>query len=427
MLASVLPGPVFLPLYIMRCLAALIISLFITITCFGQNKTLDDYLQQAVKNSPLLKDLNNKILSAQLDSVRIKMGFKPQVTASSSGLYAPVINGYGYSSAITNGQSLNGLLTISKAFISKDYVNAQFASISLQKDSLSNSIKLSEQDLRKSIISQYITAYGSLQQQKFNQEIVDLLSKEEDLLKRLTRSNVYRQSDYLTFLVALKQAQLQLSQTKLQYKTDYATLNYLSGVVDTIIAEITKPELQKVIYYDHSNSIFLKQYQLDSLRFINSHKLIDYSYRPKFNVFADGGYNSDLTSQYYKNFGTSIGFSISMPIYDSGQRKLLHKKLSLEQETQRTYKAFFNNQYAQQINQLNQQIDEYDKLIAEINDEFKYSESLIKVNIQLLQTGDLKISDLLIAINSYLNIKNLLTQNTISRLQLINQYNYWSR
>lgn len=412
----------------MKYIINLLLLFLTSATCLGQSKTLDDYLQQAVKNSPLLKDLNNQILSAQLDSVRIKAGFRPQVTASSAGMYAPVVRGYGYASAITNGQTLNGLITVSKAFIGKDYLNAQFAGLGIQRDSLRNSIKLSEQDLRRTIIGQYITAFGSLQQQHFNQEIVDLLSKEENLLKRLTRSNVYRQSDYLTFLVTLKQAQLQLSQTRLQYKTDYATLNYLSGVADTAIFEITKPELQRTISTtDRNASIFFKQYQLDSIRLSNSRKLIDYSYRPKLSVFADGGYNSDLTAQYYKNFGTSVGFSVSMPLYDGGQRKLLYKKLSLEQETQRNYKAFFNNQYTQQINQLNQQIGEYDKLIAEINDQFKYSESLIKVDTQLLQTGDLKIADLILAVNNYLTIKNLLTQNTISRLQLINQLNYWSR
>ncbi|MBD1366831.1 TolC family protein [Mucilaginibacter sp. ZT4R22] len=408
-----------------------ILSLFafiLTISiCYGQSKTLDEYLQQALKNSPLIKDLNNQVLAAQIDSVRILAGFKPQVALNAGGLYAPVIKGYGYAAAITNERTLNGQLTVSKTFIGNNYLNTQFAAIGLSQDSLRNSVKLSEQDLRRTIIGQYITAYGSLQQQQFNQEVVDLLTKEEELLKKLTRSNVYRQSDYLTFLVTLKGAQLQLSQTKLQYKTDYATLNYLSGIADTTISEIAKPELQRAVVYDRSNSIFFKQYQLDSMRLANSRKLIDYSYRPKLSAFADGGYNSDLTSQYYKNFGASVGFSLTMPIYDGGQKKLAYKKLSLEQETQQVYKAFYFNQYKQQINQLNQQIREYDKLIAEINEQFKYSESLIKVNTQLMQTGDLKIADLILAINSYLSIKNQLAQNVISRLQLINQLNYWSR
>lgn len=411
----------------MKYLISLFLLLFITDAALAQNRSLDDYLQQAIKNSPLIKDLNNQVLSARLDSVRIRAGFKPQVNAGSAGLYAPVIRGYGYAASITNEHTINGLVSVTKSFIGKDYLKSQFAGIGLQQDSLRNSVKLSEQDLRRTIGEQYITAYGSLQQQKFNQEVVDLLSKEEELLKKLTRTNVYRQSDYLAFLVTLKQAQLQLLQSKLQYKTDFATLNYLSGIADTTVTELGKPELQRTLSLNRNNSIFFKQFQLDSMRLVNSRKLIDYSYRPKLSAFADGGYNSDLMSQAYKNFGASAGFMLSIPLYDGGQRKIAYSKLSLEQETQRSYKQFFNNQYTQQINQLNQQIGGYDKLITEINEQFKYSESLIKVNTRLLQTGDLKIADLILAVNNYLTIKNLLTQNTISRLQLINELNYWSR
>ena len=394
---------------------------------FGQSRSLDDYLQQAVKNSPLLKDLSNQMLSAKIDSLRIRAGFNPQVSINAGGYYAPVFNGIGYASAITNGQTLNGLLSVNKAFIGKEFLKSQFAAIGLQRDSLSNSIKLSEQDLRRTIAAQYITAYGSLQQQKFNQEIVNLLNNEEGLLKKLTRSNVYRQSDYLTFLVTLKQAQLQLSQSRLQYKTDFATLNYLTGIADTAVVEITKPQLQNATVYERSNSVFFRQYALDSLRLANSRKLVDYSYKPRINAFADGGYYSDLSRDYYKHFGTSVGLSLSMPIYDGGQRKLLYKKLLLQENSRQNYKSFFNNQYTQQVNQLRQQINDYDQLINEINSQFKYSESLIKVDTQLLQTGDLRMADLILAINNYLSIKNLLTQNTISRLQLINQLNYWNR
>jgi len=411
----------------MKHLLVSLLCLMMSSFCFAQQKTLDDYLQVAVKNSPLLKDLNNQILSAQLDSVRIKAGLKPQVTAGSAGLYAPVIHGYGYSQAITNGQTLDALLSVNKSFISNGYLKAQYNGIGLQRDSLRNNIKLSEQDLRRTIAAQYIAAYGSLQQVKFNKEVVTLLSGEEDLLKKLTRSNVYHQSDYLTFLVTLKQAQLQLSQATLQYKTDFATLNYLTGITDTTVAELQKPALQRAINTDKTNSIFFRQYALDSLRLLNTRKLIDYTYKPQIKAFADGGYNSDLTALYYKHFGTSVGFSLTVPIYDGGQRKLSYKKLSLEEESRKNYKSFFAQQYSQQIIQLNQQIDGYDTLIADINSQFKYSETLIKVDTQLLQTGDLRMADLILAINNYLTIRNLLTQNTISRLLLINQLNYWNR
>lgn len=411
----------------MKYIASFIICLLLHSSLSAQSLSLDYYVNQSLTNSPLLKDINNQILSSQLDSLKIKAGLKPQVNGNGGGLYAPVIRGYGYATAITNGQSVDALISANKTFVGNGYLKSQYYALQLSRDSLGNIRHLGEQDLKRNITAQYITAYGDLQQYKFAKEVVELLSKEEDLLKKLTRSNVYRQSDYLTFLVTLQQQQLQLAQSRLQYKNDFALLNYLSGIRDTTFAELTEPGITKAILPEVSTSVFFKQYRLDSLRLNNSRKLVDYSYRPKLNIFADGGYNSDLTNQAYKNFGTSAGFSLIVPIYDGGVRKLLYKKLSLQEETRLNYKAFFYNQYHQQIDQYSQQIAENEKLITQIKDQMRYTESLIKVDTELMRTGDLKISDLIIAINNYLAVKNLFTQTTISRLQLINQFNYYNR
>ncbi|MEO6633058.1 MAG: TolC family protein [Mucilaginibacter sp.] len=410
----------------MKLLFSIILSLFVCAAAFAQTNTLDHFLETAKSNSPLLKDLRNQINSGQLDSLRLRAGYRPQVNLNSAGYFAPVIHGFGYAGAITNVQTFNALLGVNQQIIGKGYVNAQLASIAFQRDSLINAGKLSEQDLKKTVTGQYITAYGSLQQVKFNTEVVKLLSDEEDLLKKLTRSNVYKQSEYLAFLVTLKQAQLQLLQARLQYKNDFATLNYVTGIADTSYTELSEPGIQRSVAPDTYNSIFFKQYRLDSLRLINSRSLVDYSYRPKANIFADGGYNTDFV-QPARNFGTSFGFTVAMPIYDGGQRKLQYKKLKLEEDTRLNYKAFFTTQYKQQINQLNQQINENESLLAQIKDQMKYAESLIKVDTQLLQTGDVKIADLILAVNNYFTIQNLLTQTTISRLQLINQLNYWNK
>ena len=131
--------------------------------------------------------------------------------------------------------------------------------------------------------------------------------------------------------------------------------------------------------------------------------------------------------QAYKNFGISAGFTFTMPIYDGGQRKLQYRKISLEEDTRQNYRAFFSVQYRQQIAQFNQQIDETDKLVKQIDEQIKYSESLIKVDTELLQTGDLRVSDFIIAVNNYLTIKNLRTTTNINKLLLINQLNYYNR
>jgi outer membrane protein TolC len=411
----------------MKCFFSVFFIISFCTATLAQNNSLDHYLEVAKSNSPLLKDLRNQIVSNQLDSMRIKAGLRPQVAINSAGLYAPVISGYGYSAAVTNEHTLNGLLGVNQAIIGSKNVNEQLLTTSLATRSVSNTIKLSEQDLKKSVTGQYITAYGSLQQYNFNKEIVELLEKEDDVLKKLTRANVYRQSDYLSFLVTLKQAQLQLAQSRAQYKNDYATLNYLAGTTDTALVTLTKPDIRKAMRADPNTSIFFNQFKVDSLKLLNSRRLLDFTYKPKLNALADAGFNTDFTGQEYKNFGVSAGFTLSIPIYDGGQKKLAYKKLSLDEDTRQNYKSFFNKQYHQQLAQLNQQIEENDALLTQVNDQMKYIESLIKVDTQLMQTGDLKIADLILAINNYLSVKNLFTQTTITGLQLINQLNYWNK
>lgn len=411
----------------MKFIFSAILFAFTCSVSLAQTYSLDHYLDAAKSNSPLLKDLRNQVASNQVDSLRLLAGYKPQVNLNSAGLYAPSVNGYGYASAITNEHTLNGLLGINQAIVSKKNISAQLQAITLLSQSVGNAARISEQDLKKAITTQYITAYGDLQQYRFNQEVIDLLTKEEGLLKKLTRSNVYRQSDYLTFLVTLKQQQLQLLQSRLLYKNDYTTLNYLAGIADTAMVELKEPVLETAMRPDVENSIFFRQYKLDSLKLVNGKQLIDFSYKPKINIIADGGYNSDFMGQAYKNFGLSAGFNFTLPIYDGGQRKMQYRKLSLEEETRQNYKAFFSTQYRQQIAQLKQQISENENLLAQVNEQIKYSESLIKVDTQLLETGDLRIADLVLAINNYLTIKNLKTTTTINKLQLINQLNYWNR
>jgi len=413
----------------MKWLFGVIIGAFTCTVSLAQTNTLDHYLELAKSNSPLLKDLRNQVASNQLDSLRLKAGYKPQVNVTSGGLYAPTIDGFGYSEPITNAHTLNGLVAVNQSIASKNNINTQLQGISLLSASTNNQAKISEQDLKKAVTTQYITAYGDQEQVTFNRAIVKRLREEEVLFRELTQNNVYHQSDYLTFLVTLKQQELQLTQAQLQYKNDYASLNYLAGVADTTITDsLVYPNLQRaIIMPDSKTSIFFAQYKLDSLKIVNSRQQLDYTYKPKANIFADGGYNSDFMGQAYKNFGTSVGFSFSIPLYDGGQKKMQYKKFSLQEETRENYKAFFNIQYQQQIAQLKQQISENEKMMPQINEQIEYSETLMKTDIQLLKTGDVRIADLILAINNYLAARYLRTQTIISKLQLINQLNYWNK
>ncbi|MEO6905186.1 MAG: hypothetical protein ABI148_02395, partial [Ginsengibacter sp.] len=65
-------------------------------------------------------------------------------------------------------------------------------------------------------------------------------------------------------------------------------------------------------------------------------------------------------------------------------------------------------------------------LAAPVNKQIEYLEALIKVNGKLLETGDIRITDYVLALNNYISAKNLLVQNKIERYLVIQQLNYWN-
>ena len=199
----------------------------------AQKNTLDFYLREAIRNSPLLKDYQSQMESNTIDSQRIRAQYKPQVSGSSMNSYAPVINGFGYDNAITNGGQLSGIVNVSQTLVSQGNLSAQYKNIQLQNEGITNTARISAQDLKRTITNQYLTAFGSLQQLNLAKEIHKLLQKEVSILKSLTEKNVYRQTDYLTFLVTVQQQDLSLRQLDIQFHNDFATLNYLAGIVDT--------------------------------------------------------------------------------------------------------------------------------------------------------------------------------------------------
>jgi len=406
------------------------ILLFCTALLFNsraQQNNLDYFVNQAIANSPLLKDFQNQILSFSLDSQIIRAALKLQVNGISNNSYAPIIKGYGYDEVITNGQQVSALAQVSKSFLGGKTINTQIANLQLQSQAIANSVKMSEQDVIKTVTDQYIVTYGEQLQLDFYNEINGLLRKEDSLLKKLTQDNAFKQNEYLGFVVILQQQLLTTAQLETQYKFDYATLNYLAGIVDTTAARLEDPQLNSKTFGDYTKSIFYQQFVLDSLKLANDRMLVDINYRPKINAYGDVGYNSSLLYLPYRNFGASIGLNVTIPIYDGKQRKLQYAKIDIQDRTRVYRKNFFFQQRNQQILQLVQQLNATDRLIDQIDKQIKYTETLIKVNEKLLAAGDIRLTDFILTLSNYFNARNLVTQNHITHLKIVNQLNYWGR
>ena len=405
-------------------LTAASLILFILVTGLNaQTNDLSDYIRRSLENSPLLKDYQNQLTINRLDSFILRAGYKPQVDFSSYNQLSPVINGFGYDNDIYD---VSALMTVRQSIIGRENMKTRLNTYTLENQSVANEIKISEQELKLAVSTQYIATYGVLEEILFNEELENLLKKEEVLLKKLTEKTVYKLTDYLNFQLELQQHQLLIGEQKAEYRNNLALLNYLCGIADTSFVLLDKPDMTLQPTLSFENTLQYFNYQIDSLKIKNSDALIDYSYRPKLDIFADAGYRSTFTFEPYKNFGASIGLSLAIPIYDGNQRQQQHRKWQLTEQTRKNYQDFSRQQYRQQLDYLYQQLNETERLIAQSQTVIKSSQTLMDAYSIQLQTGDATITDYILSIHHLMNAQHVITQHTNHKLQIINQINYWN-
>ncbi|AHF18103.1 TolC family protein [Niabella soli] len=400
----------------------LFIVLLIPLASQAQDaKTLGYYLETATVNSPVLHDYQNQRDAVRIDSLKFRADYGVKVNGQGDALYAPVFRGWGYDAAISNGQSVDLLIRASRDFLSRKNKDTRLAGYSLSIDQLQNQSSITRLTLERAITEQYIITYGSQRQYEVVEEVLRLLNEEDIILKKLTQNAVFKQTDYLSFKVTLQQNLLSLQQHKTDWRNDYAVLNYLSGVVDTSLQKLAPPDIPDTVPQGFEESIYAESYRTDSLKLDNEARVIHYDYRPKISAFADGGYSSSLTTTPYKNFGTSAGVAVTLPIYDGHKRNLSLRQNQLSMETRATYNAFAKKQYQQQLQQLTAQIQQYRQLTVTATEQMKYAQTLIEANMKQLPTGDVRVADFILSISNYINLKSGLVQYETT---LYNLYNH---
>ena len=410
-----------------RSLSILSIFLFFHLTgSQAQTNDLNYYINYSLENSPLLKDFHNQSVINRLDSFILKAEYLPQVDFTSYNHLSPIVNGFGYDYAIYKKYHITAVMTVRQTIIGRDNMKTRLNVYSLDNQSVDNEKKITEQELKLAVSAQYIAAYGILEEILFNEELATLLQKEEVLLKKLTEKTVYKMTDYLNFQVTLQQQQLLVSQQKAEYKDHLALLNYLCGIVDTSYLLLKKPDIALQPLLTFENTLEFANFQIDSLKILNNNALINFAYRPKLDVFADAGYRSTFFLDPYKNFGASIGLSLSIPVYDGNQRKQQQQKLKVTEQTRKNYRDFSQQQYRQRLEQLHQQLDETDRLIRQAQTVVESTQKLMNAYAIQLQTGDATVTDYVLSMHQLMNAQHVITQQTNQKLQIINQINYWN-
>ena len=410
--------------YSMLRILFVIIVLFSNINCLSQS--LEYYIDKGLQNSPLLKDYINQLSTASLDSLAVKAAQQPQITGNVSLFYAPTFNGgiNGYDDVISNGAAYIATIGVQQyIFNSKTLANKYYA-INLQKQSLTNSQKISTNDLIRTITNQYLAVYSDYNEYTFNQEFLKLMHEEKDILKNLSDKGIYKQTDYLSLLIETQSQEILINQLMAQLKKDIYNINQLCGINEPGSTSFTVPAVSKKDRKDINSSPLLMQYKLDSLKIINEKASVDLRYHPKLSWQADAGFISSTSFNFYQHYGFSAGLNLSIPIYDGHLKKIDYQKLAISEDSRLNYETFFKNQFQQQVAQLNKELSDNKVVEEQLKTQLHSVEELINMSRVQLNYGNMSVTEFINAAKNYITVNMSLSQVQLKELLLTNELNY---
>jgi outer membrane protein TolC len=397
----------------------------------AQEVALDYYINQGIANSPLIKEYSNQINANIIDSLLIKTSRKLQINYNTGLYYAPIINGIGYSEPLTNISYITSVISVSQKISDSRVNQSEYTKLTIQNQSLQASSKISEKDLKKAITLQYLTLCSLMNDINFTGQLLASSKEEETIIKILVEKGLYKQVDYYSFMVELQAQELILNELQIQYRKELSTLNIMCGIPDTSLIKVVMPEILPtnsiITNSSNYNSPFFQRFVLDSLRIQNEKVLADQNYKPSLSWFVDAGLYNNKPEEISKNFGFSMGLSLSIPIFDGKQRKYNSKKILLEENTRSNYSKSFNLQYNQQIQQIYNELKMTQDLMHLIKNQLEFAELLSRQNTILLNKGNISITDYITAQRNYIAVKQKYNQYQIRILQIITEINYWNQ
>lgn len=396
----------------------------LSLTGISQSRDLNYYLQEGLKNSPLINDLKNQFHSASLDSIIIAAQRKPQVEGRSQLLYSPYNDHFGYDEVITDGGNYQAVAYVSQNLFASKKAGNKYQALNYEKQGLNLSVKLSSAEIKKAITDLYLESFSVYSDLRFNVSFLDLMRNENMVVSRFVENGIYSQSDYLSLLIETGGQEVIVTQLRNQYRKNIMSLNEICGIVDTSEVMLQMPVIEQQRAVKNSDFLILRQYSVDSLRIINEKEALALRYKPSVTWFADAGILTSNPLNFYRHAGASAGVSLTIPIYDGHQKKTEMDKLSLKENSRSQYSDRKKKEYDQIYLRLNSELEGLRQVKAGLEKQLALSDQLVKSLRVQLENGIIKMQDYIIAIKNYRNINRNIILSDIDILRVNNEINY---
>jgi outer membrane protein TolC len=397
-------------------------------TARAQTRSLQYYLSHAINNSPKITAQHNSADSARLQKKIINANLNlPLITATGKYLYAPIANHYGYATAITNGGQYDALLNIAYPLFTGKKKNVRHHNASIGIRRANYRIAKLKHTLRDTITSKYITAYEDLKQIQYLNDIFKLLKRQRKVVRSLARQGVARIIDVKQINIQLQSNRVAQKKARKTYQQHLTKLNIKSGIAPPVLpANLETPIITIDTALTVQHSRFLKQFKLDSLKTATQQQLFELKYQPNITAFGNTGLNTNQFLDIQNNFGYSVGFNISVPIYDGNQRNITRQQTQLRQNSIDVLQLRFKKKRRLHLISLRSQLRQANQQLALLRNEISQYQSLLQDYRKELSQGLVKTVNYLVVLRQYAKARQQQVKARGNKLKIENKYNYWN-
>ena len=210
------------------------------------------------------------------------------------------------------------------------------------------------------------------------------------------------------------------------YHTHLMDLNLLCGIADT--TDVDLPVLQLPIRWPVNDkpSLFTEQYRLDSLNISLSLRSFNLQYKPKLDLFVNGGLQVGDFAGWYRHFGWSAGLTFSWTIFDGKQKRWKERQALWQQGSIRTYKENSEYQRNMRIKQCLSELHRYDQRERTLENQIAEYETILSDYGKELNIGQVSVLDYITVLRNKIQTERDRLLLRTNRQLVIAAYNYWN-
>ena len=418
----------------------------VSLHSYGQedgSKSLHYYIETAKENSPLIADYRNRTEIEQAELERLKaMYTHSRLELNGDYLFVPIVSKdggraafkwnarsatdyYGYDLGESSG-SFHAGATWTQPLLGRSSYKVAQEQAKINTDMANNRIRMEEHQLERSVTEQYLLCLLDKAQIAFTDSVGTVIEHRIEIVQKLVENGLSKQSD-LHLLMIEREANAELHTAARQdYHTHLMELNLLCGIddaTDVALSDISQPVRLR---NDREPSLFTEQYRLDSLNTVMSLRSFNLQYKPKLDLFVNGGLQVGDFSGWYRHFGLSAGVTFSWTIFDGRQKRLKERQAGWQQNTIRTYKENAEYQRNMRIKQCLSELGRYDERERALNNQLAQYVSVLSDYGREMDAGQVSVLDYITVLRSKIQTERDRLLLRTNKQLVIAAYNYWN-